>query len=122
MKEKVLFWSPRILTILAILFIMMFSLDVFGGDQPLGKQLLGFLIHNIPALILTAILLVAWRWEVIGGVIFIIASIAGSIIFFTHSGKTGSIIVMVPFLIVGVLYILHHVLYSTGSDHGSRVN
>ena len=111
MKEKALYWIPRILTIMAILFIGMFSIDVFRGNEPLGRQMLGFLIHNIPALILTAILIVAWKWEFIGGTVFIIASIAGSIIFFSYSGNTGSIIVMVPFLIVGILFILHHQNY-----------
>jgi hypothetical protein len=111
MKEKILYWIPRVLTILAILFIMMFSIDVFEGDEPLGRKLLGFLIHNIPAFILTAILIISWRWEIIGGVVFILSAIAGSTIFFTHTHKAGSIIVMIPFLIVGILFILHHILY-----------
>mgnify|MGYP001488242872 CR=1 FL=1 len=111
MKEKTLYWTPRIVTVLAILFIIMFSFDVFGGDEPLGQKLLGFLIHNIPALILTAILVIAWKWEDIGGVVFILSAIAGSIIFYTHSGNTGSIIIMLPFLITGILFILHHRVY-----------
>jgi hypothetical protein len=111
MKEKTLYWIPRILTILAILFMMMFSFDVFRGNEPLGRKLLGFLIHNIPVLILTAILIIAWRWEIIGGVVFILCSVAGSIIFFSHSGNTGSIIIMIPFLIVGILFLLHHINY-----------
>ncbi len=115
MKEKILYWIPRILTILAILFIMMFSIDVFGGGEPLGRQLLGFLIHNIPAFILTAILIISWRWEMIGGVVFIMSAIAGSTIFFTYSHKVGSIIIMIPFLVVGILFILHHTLYVKAS-------
>jgi hypothetical protein len=111
MKEKILYWIPRVLTILAILFMMMFSLDVFGGDEPPVRKLLGFMIHNIPAFILTAILIISWRWEIIGGVIFILSAIAGGAIFFNLSHKTGSIIIMIPFLIVGILFILHHFLY-----------
>lgn len=111
MKEKALYWIPRILTIIAILFITMFSFDVFGGNEPLGRKLMGFLIHNIPALILTTILIISWKWETIGGIVFILSAIAGSIIFFMHSGKTGSIIIMVPFFITGLLFILHQMLY-----------
>jgi hypothetical protein len=114
MKEKILYWIPRVLTIFAILFLMMFSLDVFGGDEPLGRKLLGFLIHNIPAFILTAILIISWRREIIGGVLFILAAIAGSTFFFSHSHNVGSIIVMIPFLIVGILFILHHIIYVKG--------
>ena len=111
MKEKMLYWIPRVLTILAILFMMMFSIDVFGGDDPLGKQLLGFLMHNIPALILTGILLVAWKWEMAGGVLFLIATLAGCILYRAFSGNPGALIVMAPFFIVGILFILHHYLY-----------
>lgn len=54
-KEKVLYWSPRILAILAILFIMMFSLDCFEGKWNLGEQLTCLFMHNI--LIITNFLL-----------------------------------------------------------------
>ena len=112
MKEKILYWIPRVLTILAILFMMIFSFDVFEGNEPLFRKLLGFLMHNIPVFILTAILIISWRWEIIGGVVFILSAIAGSTIFFAHTHKAGSIIIMIPFLIVGILFILHHILYA----------
>jgi hypothetical protein len=112
MKEKTLYWIPRILTILAIIFMIMFSFDVFGGDEPLGRKLLGFLMHNIPPLILTGILLIAWKWELVGGALFIIAAIGGSIYFKAFSGNFGILIVMAPFLIVGILFILHNYLYN----------
>lgn len=116
MKAKTLYWVPRILTILSILFMMMFSFDVFGGNEPFSRKLLGFLMHNIPVLILIAILIVAWKWEVIGGAVLIVASIAGCIFFRTFSGNPGSLIVMLPFFITGILFILHHVLYGRSSD------
>jgi len=45
----------------------MFSFDVFGGNESLGIKLLGFLVHNIPVLILVGILIIAWKWEMAGG-------------------------------------------------------
>jgi hypothetical protein len=111
MKEKALYWIPRIFTILAILFMMMFSIDVFSGNEPLGRKLLGFLMHNIPVWILIGILIVAWRWEFIGGMLFVMAFIAGSLFFRSFSGNPGSLTVLVPFLITGILFILHYYLY-----------
>jgi hypothetical protein len=113
MKAKILYWVPRIFTILAILFMMMFSMDVFSGNESLGRKLQGFLIHNIPVLILTGILIIAWIWEVAGGILFILAFIAASIFYRSFSGNPGSLVVIIPFLITGVLFILHHVLYGT---------
>ncbi len=111
MKEKSLYWIPRILTIVAILFMLMFSLDVFSENQPLGKKLLGFLIHNIPVIILTAILIIAWKRELIGGLLFILAFLAAGILFRSFSGNPASLIVISPFIITGVLFIVHQLIY-----------
>jgi hypothetical protein len=112
MKEKLLYWIPRTFTILAILFMMMFSIDVFSGNEPMSRKLLGFLIHNIPVLILIGVLIVAWKWEVIGGLLFIVAFIAGSLVFRSFSGNPASLIVISPFLVMGILFILHNVLFA----------
>jgi hypothetical protein len=111
MKSTILYWIPRILTILSILFMTMFSLDSFEGNQTLGAKMLGFLIHNIPVLILTAVLIIAWKWEVAGGILFILASLVSFIYFHSFSGNPGSIVVIAPFLIAGILFILNSVLY-----------
>jgi hypothetical protein len=115
MKEKILYWTPRIITILAILFMTMFSFDVFGGNEPLSRKLLGFLMHNIPVLILIAILIVAWKWEIVGGLLFIVAFGASCILFRSFSGNPGSLIVTTPFLITGVLFIIHHLIFRKNS-------
>jgi len=113
---KLLYWFPRILTILAIAFMALFSLDSFGGNGSFGTKMLGFLIHNIPVLILTAILIIAWKWETTGGILFIIASIATMIYFRSFNGNPGSIVVLAPFLLTGLLFILHKVLYPSGEN------
>jgi len=115
MKERLLYWTPRVLTILAMLFLMVFSLDVFGGNEPLYRQIEGFFIHNIPVWILTGVLIIAWKREMAGGLVFIIASVAGGTFFFMHTHMIGSLIVMAPFIVVGLLFILHYRLYIRGN-------
>ena len=68
--RKILFWAPRIVCILLILFVSLFALDSFGGGQPLWRQVAAFLIHLIPTYILVAALVVTWRWEWVGAAIF----------------------------------------------------
>lgn len=109
--QKILFWIPRVTAILAILFMGMFSLDVFGGNEPPGKQLLGFLIHNIPALIIIGVLAIAWKWELIGGILFLLAALAGGVFFQGFTTNPASLIVMAPFALSGFLFILHHALF-----------
>jgi hypothetical protein len=112
MSAKILYWLPRILTILAILFMSMFSFDAFDGNESFATKMLGFLIHNIPVFVLIAILILAWKSEIAGGTLFILASISGTIFFHSFSGNPASLIVMAPFLIAGLLFILHSVFYS----------
>lgn len=116
-KAKILFWTPRILCILAIMYISLFALDAFGPGRTLGQQLLAFLIHLIPSFILLAILLLAWKWEKTGGIIFILIGAIMSPLVFIHNyrmnesvGMSLGIIAMLtlPFIVVGVLFVLSY--------------
>jgi len=69
----VLYWSPRVLTIAFIAFLSMFALDVFREVRGFREILLALAIHLIPSFMLIAVLLVAWRWEWIGAVVFALA-------------------------------------------------
>ncbi len=111
MASRLLYWIPRIFTLLAIGFMMMFSLDSFNGDEPTGRKMLGFLMNSIPVFILIVILIVAWKWELFGGIFFIIAFIAGCFFFHSFEGNPASLIVITPFFVTGVLFLLHHFLY-----------
>jgi hypothetical protein len=108
MIKQILRWSPRIIMILAILFMMMFSFDVFEGESTFGEKMVGFLMHNIPVLILTAILILAWKLELWGGLLIIIASLALMIWFHSFTTNKGSLIVMTPFLLAGILFIFSY--------------
>ena len=53
MKKKInkfIYWTPRILAILFILFLAMFSLDIFEGNYGFLGTIAGLFMHNIPAL------------------------------------------------------------------------
>ena len=116
-KEKVLYWLPRLLCIGAILFVSMFALDAFQPGMTLLEQVEGFLIHMVPSFVLLAVLLVAWKWELVGGVVITLIGLGFSPFVYllnynrNHSvGLSLSIILMInlPFVIVGVLFILNH--------------
>ncbi|PIT88550.1 MAG: hypothetical protein COU29_02100 [Candidatus Magasanikbacteria bacterium CG10_big_fil_rev_8_21_14_0_10_36_32] len=73
--NKFIYWIPRILSILFILFLAMFSLDVFEEGLSAGQIALGLFMHNIPVLFLLAIIIISWKSEVIGGIVFILAGL-----------------------------------------------
>ena len=102
------------MAILAILFMMMFSLDVFGGEEPFGRQLTGFLAHNLPAFALIIVLAISWKYEIIGGMIFLLLFFVLGIFFNSFTGNSGSLIILIPFLLAGAMFILHHFLSEKG--------
>jgi hypothetical protein len=109
MKNKLLYWAPRILAIFAILFMMMFSIDCMENEA--GEILLCFLMHNIPGLIIILVLIIAWKWELVGGFLFVVAFFAGSIYFKGFGRNWGALIIMIPFLLTGILFMLHYFIY-----------
>ena len=114
---RVLHWTPRILCILAILFISLLAMDSFGSDLTFRQQLGEFLLHLVPSYILVILLIIAWKWELIGGIIFALTGLVFSPVIFQHNYKmNGSVwasletvfFITIPFFIVGILFIVSH--------------
>lgn len=114
---KVFHWLPRIICILAILFVSLFAADAFDHGENIWQKLGAFLMHLIPSFILLAILIIAWKWELIGGIIFTVIGLGLSPVVFMHNykmndsvGMSLGIIMMItfPFIVVGILFIVSH--------------
>ena len=115
---SVFHWLPRIICMLAILFVSMFALDAFAPGLTLWKQIGDFLIHLIPSYIMIALLVIAWKWEYVGGIIFTVIGFAFCVSVFllnyyrNHFSIAQSIIstliVAVPFVLVGILFMMSH--------------
>ncbi len=69
LPRRMLYWAPRALCIAYALFLGLFSLDVFNEGLGFGRTILALAIHLIPAGIVVAILVIAWRWEWVGTVL-----------------------------------------------------
>lgn len=70
-----LYWIPRVIAILFILFLAMFSLDVFDSCAGFLGCALALFMHNLPALVLLSLLVIGWRREWIPASIFFIFGI-----------------------------------------------
>jgi hypothetical protein len=103
---------------LAILFVSMFAADAFAPGLTIWQQLGGLIIHLIPSFILLALLLLAWKWEYMGGIIFIITGLGMSPLIFILNyernhfsiGESLGVILMItfPFVVAGILFIISH--------------
>ncbi|MCU0679504.1 MAG: hypothetical protein MUC28_03620 [Planctomycetes bacterium] len=73
--SELIFWAPRILSIIFIIFLALMSLDVFSPELNFAQTMLALFMHNIPALILLIVLIIAWKYEIVGGIAFILGGI-----------------------------------------------
>jgi len=103
-KQKILFWTPRILAIAFILFLTMFSLDVFGGSESIWQQIGGFFVHSIPSFVLLAILLISWKSSrgYVAGFIFTGAGIYWLIV---SRSFVSTWPISLPAIVVGLLFL-----------------
>lgn len=103
-------WLPRVLSILFVLFLMLFSLDIFSPDASVGEIVVGLLMHNIPALILLVAAIVSWKYEIVGGIVFVLAGIAYTVLLLLPGSPSVErllpvLIIALPAIVVGVLFI-----------------
>jgi len=70
-----LYWTPRVLGIVYILFLTIFSLDVFEGNYGFWGTALGLFMHNIPSMILLIVLIISWKHELVGAIAYPLAGL-----------------------------------------------
>jgi len=75
LSNRMLFWTPRVLSLLFIVFLSLFALDVFGGNLGFWQTALALIMHLLPVFVLIVALIMAWRWEWIGAAIYAAAGL-----------------------------------------------
>lgn len=117
-SSKVIQWIPRILCILAILFVSLFAFDSFSSERTIWQNIAALLMNLIPSFVLLAALIFAWKWENIGGIMLIIVGVVLCVSTFNlnynqrHFTLWQSIrnvsLLCLPFVLAGVLFIISH--------------
>lgn len=97
-RRDLLLWAPRILGILLAAFLGMFALDAV--EEGAGA----FLMHLAPALLVLAVVAVSWRWEWVGGTVFIALAVFYAVEARDHWNWI--VVVAGPMLVVGALFLV----------------
>jgi len=104
-QNRWLTWTPRLLAIAFIAFLALFALDVFGEYATIWETLVALFMHLLPNIILLLALLIAWRWQRIGGLVFLGLGIGSLLFFRTYEDLISFLIVSAPALLIGVLFL-----------------
>ena len=118
--QRLLYWTPRVLCILFAAFISIFAADVFGEGRGFWQTALALLMHLIPTFLIVGILVVSWRREWIGGVLFIVLGLLYIIWAWDKPFGRWFTFLMIagPPVLVGALFLLNW-RYGAGLRGGS---
>lgn|GEM_PF-138123 len=108
--DNIFQWAPRVLSMIYIFLLMLFSLDAFSERSGFWGIASGLFMHNIPALILLIVLIVSWKYEIVGGIVFNLSGILYAVWLINGQHPCRVILtcllcVSVPALITGVLFL-----------------
>ena len=102
---KIIHRAPRVAALLIIFFVSLFSLDVFETEAPPLEVLAGFLVHNLPSIIMLVLLLFAWKRPALGFFAFLIAAAAFAAFFVRDIYALPNLLLFVlPILLVASLF------------------
>lgn len=106
-----IYWTPRILGILFVLFLSLFSLDVFEPGRSIWQIAVGLFMHNIPSTILLIVVIISWKREIVGGIAFILAGLLYILLLITGNHfewymLSWSVIIAGPAFLTGTLFLL----------------
>jgi hypothetical protein len=105
--KKWLQWTPRIIAILYILFLALFALDVIQPEYSFWEILGGLFMHLIPNFLLLAALIIAWRWPMVGGSLFLILGVIGTFRYQTYDRLDTFLLISLPVFVIGFLFIAY---------------
>ncbi|MCK4663116.1 MAG: hypothetical protein KAT68_09645 [Bacteroidales bacterium] len=106
---RLLFWTPRILCILFIVFISLFALDVFDEGNDFWHTILALLMHLIPTFLLIIILVISWRLEWVGGILFFALAIFYIVWAWDKFPLSAYFSISGPLFIISVLFLINWV-------------
>jgi hypothetical protein len=104
--KKILYWSPRILGILIAVFVSLFALDVFGEGYSTVETIVALAMHLIPTFVILVVLGIAWRWEWIGGLLFVALGVLYITLFWEPSNLPAYLAISGPLFLTGILFLL----------------
>ena len=106
-SKKILFWSPRVLCILFALFVSIFAIDVFNETQGFGNTVFALVMHLIPTIIIIITLIISWKWEWIGGILYFVFALVYVLNSWGRFPISVYFIISGPMVIISVLFFLN---------------
>jgi len=109
--KKIVHWAPRVLILIVAIFFFVFAL--LSGAEQYDGGLKGILMNSpnaLPWLVLFIIVWIAWKWEKIGGWLFILIAVIFTFFFDVYETPVLIFILIIPLWVVGILFLISNKL------------
>lgn len=81
-------------------------MDVFCGAAPWYEKAGGLLVHLFPVYILIGALVISWKREATGGIMFILISLFFTYFFHSYKSIVPFLLISFPLIVIGSLFLL----------------
>lgn len=109
MLSKILRYSARSVLIVTASFWFVFAL--LSGAEKLGGGIMGVINNSpnaIPFLLLWGIVFIAWKWELVGGILLMSISLLMGVLFdvFQGEGLFALFLIVLPIFLTGLALVI----------------
>lgn len=98
-------WFPRIIILLYAGFISIFALDSFEGHHSFWSMVWHFIAHLMPTFVVLGVLVLAWRYRIFGGLVFMVLGMIFTIYYGTWRSTELFLMFSVPLFLGGLGFI-----------------
>lgn len=104
--RKALHLIPRILSVVFVLFLSLFALDVFDAYSG-AAVIVPLLMHLLIPIVLLVALVLAWKWDLVGVIMFL--GFAVYYIWMIGLGEHWSLyaVISAPSALIGILFLIN---------------
>jgi len=99
-------WIPRIVAMVYVLFLMIFSLDAFKIEGGAGIKIAGFIYYSLPSITVTAVLASYWRSPRACGIVFLAIGAFITLRLGTYRSMDTFLLTSLPPLVAGILFLI----------------
>jgi hypothetical protein len=101
--QRGVWWTPRVFGLAFCGFLALLALDALRGGQTLLEALPDFAVHLLPAAIVLGAIVVAWRSELLGAIVFFALAITYALL--APGYLSWLLVISGPLVIEGLLFL-----------------